>query len=173
MNAALRAKSAGFTLPEIMIAVAILGILTTLAVPNFRQLLRNYEVRGAAEAIVSGLQRARGEAVSRNATVQFALGSGTSWSVSIVGGATIDSRSSSDSPNATMTAVASDLATAATMLTFNNIGLIVDNTGNAPKLARVTVTASGASETLRVEIGAGGSARVCDPSLPATNARAC
>ncbi|MFY9314460.1 MAG: GspH/FimT family pseudopilin [Burkholderiales bacterium] len=173
MRAAPKPPCAGFTLPEIMITVAVLGILTTLAVPNFRQLLRNYEVRGAAEAVASGLQRARGEAVSRNASVQFVLGSGTSWTVSVVGGATIDSRSSSDSPNATMTAVASDLATAATTLTFNNIGLVVANADTSQPLRRVTFTASGASETLRVEVGAGGGARVCDPSLPSSNARAC
>lgn len=173
MRAAPKPRSAGFTLPEIMIAVAILGILTSLAVPNFRQLLRNYEVRGAAEAVSAGLQRARGEAVSRNASVQFVLGSGTSWTVSVVGGATVDSRSSSDSPNATMTAVASDLSTAATTLTFNNIGLVIANADASQALRRVTFTASGASETLRVEIGAGGSARVCDPSLPSSNARAC
>jgi type IV fimbrial biogenesis protein FimT len=173
MKTASRAKSAGFTLTEIMIAVAVLGVLTALAVPNFRQLLRNYEVRGAAEAVAIGLQKARGEAVSRNATVQFVLGTGTSWTVSVVGGGTVDSRSSADSPNATMTGVASDLSTTATTLTFNNIGLIVANADASQLLRRVTFSASGASESLRVEIGAGGSSRVCDPSLPSTNARAC
>jgi hypothetical protein len=37
----------------------------------------------------------------------------------------------------------------------------------------VNFSATGASETLRVTIGAGGNARVCDPGLPAGNIRAC
>jgi type IV fimbrial biogenesis protein FimT len=178
MKTASRARSAGFTLTEIMIAVAILGILSTLAIPNFRQMLRNYEVRGAAEAVGLGLQKARGEAVSRNASVVFTLGSGTSWTVDYVNKPVstdppLDSRSSTDSPNASMTGVAGDLSTAATKLTFNNIGIVIANADASPSLSRVTFTATGAKETLRVEIGAGGAARVCDPSLPAGNARAC
>jgi type IV fimbrial biogenesis protein FimT len=173
MRTTSRAKAAGFTLTELMIAVAVLGVLTALAVPNFRQMLRNYEVRGAAESVAIGLQKARGEAVSRNASVQFALGTGTSWTVSVVGGATVDTRASSDSPNATMAGLASNLSTAATTLTFNNIGIVIANADASPMLRRVNFSASGASEALRVEIGAGGSSRVCDPSLPSTNARAC
>ena len=173
MRTTSRAKAAGFTLTELMIAVAVLGVLTAIAVPNFRQLLRNYEVRGAAESVAIGLQKARGEAVARNTSVQFVLGTGTSWTVSVVGGATVDSRAASESPNATKTGLAADLSTAATTLTFNNIGLIVANADASQGLRRVTFSAPGASETLRVEIGAGGSSRVCDPSLPSTNARAC
>lgn len=173
MNFARQTK--GFTLTELMITVGVLGILTAIAVPNFRQMLRNYEVRGAAEAMAAGLSKARAEAVSRNTSVQFVLGSGTSWTVALVSAPSVslDSRSSTDSPNAAMSAVASDLSTAATTLTFNNIGLLIGNADASQSLGRVSVSASGASETLRVEIRAGGSTRVCDPSLPSSNARAC
>jgi type IV fimbrial biogenesis protein FimT len=169
--------AAGFTIIELMLTLAVLGVLTMLAMPNFRQLLRNYEVRGAAESMVHGIQRARAEAVSRNRAVQFVLGSGSSWTVTD-GTSTLDSRPSSDSANATYAALASDLTSAATKITFNNIALVVANTAIDPSdtslsLGRITVSAPGASETLRVDIGAGGSARVCDPSLPSTNARAC
>jgi prepilin-type N-terminal cleavage/methylation domain-containing protein len=178
MRAASRARSAGFTLTEIMIAVGILGILSMLAVPNFRQLLRNYEVRGAAESVALGVQRARAEAVSRNASMVFTLGTGTSWTVDYVTKPVstdppVDSRSSTDSPNATMAGVASNLSTTATKISFSNIGIVIANADASPSLSRVTFTADGAKETLRVEIGAGGAARVCDPSLPVGNARAC
>ena len=68
MNAVCRARSAGFTITELLIAVAVLGVLMMLAVPNFRELLRNSEVRGAAEALAAGLSRARAEAVSQTAS---------------------------------------------------------------------------------------------------------
>jgi type IV fimbrial biogenesis protein FimT len=180
MNAVCRARSAGFTITELLIAVAVLGVLMMLAVPNFRELLRNYEVRGAAEAIAAGLSRARAEAVTKNASVQFVLASGTStaWTVDYVTKPVstdppLDTRVQSDSPNASKTGVAADLATTATTLTFNNIGLVIANADGSQSLRRVTVTAAGAKESLRVEIGAGGSSRVCDPSLPSSNARAC
>jgi type IV fimbrial biogenesis protein FimT len=173
MRAAFEPRAAGFTIIELMLTLAVLGVLMMFALPNFQQMLRNYEARGAAESMVLGIQRARGEAVTRNSSVQFALGSGTSWTVSVVGGAAVDTRASTDSPNATKTAVAADLSTAATTITFNNIGVVIANADASPTLGRVTVTASGASETLRVDIGAGGSSRVCDPTLPAGNARAC
>jgi type IV fimbrial biogenesis protein FimT len=156
----------------------VLGVLTMLAMPNFRQLLRNYEVRGAAESFAIGIQRARAEAVARNTRVQFVVGAGTStsWTVSTVSTAeTLDSRPHSDSANATKTAVSTSAGctTPATTITFNNIGLVVANADASETLARVIVTASGASETLWVDIGAGGNARACDPNLPAGNARKC
>jgi type IV fimbrial biogenesis protein FimT len=178
MNAAPRARSAGFTLPEIMIALTVLAILVGLALPDFRQMLRNYEVRGAAESVANGIQRARAEAVSRNASMVFTLGSGSSWTVDYVTKPVttdppIDQRASTETPNAAMSGLAGDLSTAATKLTFNNIGIVIANADASQSLRRVNFTGTGASEALRVEIGAGGSARVCDPSLPVGNARRC
>lgn len=170
-------KSAGFTLTELMIGLTVLAVLSSLALPNFRQMMRNKEVSGAAESVANGLQRARAEAVSHNARVNFVLGTGTSWYVDYVStpnpSARLDSRSSTDSANATLTAVAADLSTAATTITFNQLGQVVANADASPTLGRVTFAASGANQSLQVRIGAGGNARVCDPSLPTTNVRAC
>lgn len=174
-------RSSGFTLVELMIAVAVLAILMTVGLPNFRQLMKNYEVRVAAESVVNGLQRARAEAVSRNASVQFVLGTGTSWTVDYVTKPVptdppLDSRLSSEgSATAALVAVAADLSTAATKITYNNLGQVIVNPDATPTLRQVTfnATAGGGNQTLRVTIGAGGNARVCDPSLPTSNARAC
>jgi type IV fimbrial biogenesis protein FimT len=147
-----------------MIAVAILGTVVTIALPSFKQMIRNYEVKVASESMIGGLQRARGEAVSRNTTVKFVLGTGTSWTVSDSGGTTIDSRSgTNESSDATLTRTPS----AATTVTYNNLGQVVANADASATLTQLDVTASGASTTLRVLIGAGGGARLCDPSLPA------
>jgi type IV fimbrial biogenesis protein FimT len=173
-----KANAAGFTLTELMIAVAILGILVMVALPNFQQMLRNWEVRAAAESVANGLQRARSEGVSRNTAVQFVLGAGTSWTVDYVTKPVptdppLDSRPSTEgSPNTSLTALASD-ATPATTATFNNLGQVIANPDASKTLAQVNFTAAGGTQTLRVVLGAGGSARVCDPSLPAGNVRAC
>ncbi len=46
-----RTREIGFTLLELMIIVAILGILTALAAPSFTSLLERRKIIAAAEAI--------------------------------------------------------------------------------------------------------------------------
>ncbi len=170
---------AGFTITELMLAVLILSILTMVGLPSFQQMMRNYQLRSVAESIVGGIQRARGEAVSRNTNVQFVLATDRSWTVDYVTKPVstdppLDQKPSAESAaTTTLTPLASDLTTTATTITFNNLGQVVANADASPALARVNFTAAGASETLRVTIGAGGNARVCDPGLPSGNVRAC
>jgi type IV fimbrial biogenesis protein FimT len=168
-----KSRASGFTLVEMVIAVVILGILTSMALPSFLQMLRNSEIRNAAESIANGLQKARAEAVTRNNNVSFTLGSGTSWTVAFVpDGSMVESRSGKEgSASVIATAVAADGTTTATAVTFNNLGQVVPNAAN---LARVDLAASGGSKNLRVTVGAGGNAKVCDPSLTAgSSPRAC
>jgi type IV fimbrial biogenesis protein FimT len=172
-------KAAGFTITELLIAVMVLGILVGLGMPSFLQMLRNSEIRAATESVANGLQRARAEAVSRNARVQFVLGTGSSWTVDYVSKPVLtdpplDSRASSEGSSnvALASALAANLSTAATTITFNQLGQVVANADASPSLAQVNfVAASG--HGLRITIGAGGNARVCDPSLSAPNVRAC
>lgn len=171
-----KAKSAGFTLIELMIALMVLVVLVGMGFPSFLQMLRNAEIRAAAESVANGLQRARAEAVSRNVKVQFILGAGTSWRVDLVPAAEppIDSRESSE--GSANTSISSSLAadsTAATTITFNQLGQIVPNADASKSLAQVNFVAPGGSQGLRVTIGAGGNARVCDPSYSAPHPRAC
>lgn len=63
----------GYSLIEIMIAVAILGVLMGLGIPAFNTMMKNFQIRSAAESLVAGLQAARNEAVNRNASVRFQL----------------------------------------------------------------------------------------------------
>ena len=63
----------GFSLVELMIALAIMAILLTAAAPEFATWMRNSRVRAAAEAVRDGLQLARGEAVRRNTSLRFQL----------------------------------------------------------------------------------------------------
>lgn len=175
MAASPRGRSAGFTLIELMIAVTLLAILLSVGLPSFQQMMRNYEVRVAAESVANGLQRARAEAVAKNARVQFVLGAGTSWYVDFVAtpnpAARLDSKASTDgSTNATLTV----LPVGATTITYNQLGqMVTPNPDGSAPLTQVSLAATGGNQNLRVIIGAGGNARVCDPSLPSSNVRAC
>ncbi len=63
----------GFSLVELMIAVAIIGVLLALGAPRFADYLRNVKLRSAAEMFLSGVQLARSEAVRMNTSVEFLL----------------------------------------------------------------------------------------------------
>ena len=63
----------GFSLIELIVGMAILGILMSLGIPAFSDWMRNARVRTTAESALNGLQLARAEAVRRNTTVGFYL----------------------------------------------------------------------------------------------------
>ena len=56
----------GFTLLEIMIVIAIVGIVLTIAVSNFRGGMEKYRVEGETKQMFAHLMDARGRAMQRN-----------------------------------------------------------------------------------------------------------
>jgi len=100
-------KIKGFSIIELMIGIAVLGILIAAGVPSLRTWIQSSQIRTSAESIQSGLELARAEAVRRNVLVRFQLVSGieagcglstskTSWVVSL------------DEPSGKCTVAASD-----------------------------------------------------------------
>ena len=64
-----RVKSAGFTLLELMMTLAILAILLAVAIPSFRDTIIHTQRRAALSSINDALALARTEAVTRSAPV--------------------------------------------------------------------------------------------------------
>lgn len=66
-------QNRGYTLIEIMTVIAIIGISTSIVIPNVIGWLPKYRLRSGAEEIQSALQLARLSAVKQNttATVNF------------------------------------------------------------------------------------------------------
>ena len=59
----------GFTLIELVVTMAVLAILVTLATPSFTSIMNNNRLTSNANEMLTTLQSARMEAVRRNARV--------------------------------------------------------------------------------------------------------
>ena len=85
MNA--RAARAGFTLIELVTALAVLALLIVLAMPSYRVWIANSRVRSTSESIQNGLRLARNQAVDMAQRVRFELPADktANWTVCVPG----------------------------------------------------------------------------------------
>lgn len=71
---------AGFSLIELMIALAILSLLLGVATPAFNGMVAGQRVKTAAADLHTSLLQARAEAVKRNQRILIRPASGEGWS---------------------------------------------------------------------------------------------
>jgi type IV fimbrial biogenesis protein FimT len=74
----------GFTLTEMLVAIALAAILATIAVPSFNGLIANQRAKTYASELFATLVRTRSEAIERNANITLspkAADWGTGWQI--------------------------------------------------------------------------------------------
>lgn len=159
----------GVTLIEMTITIAIVAILITLAVPSFKVMLANAQIRTAAQALHDGLQLARVEAIRRNERVIFIKGTQSAWTVSIESDAsTVQTRPYTEGSTAATVSVTPN---GATQVTFNALGRVVANTDASNSITQldidgpITLISAADSHELRITITTGGAIRLCDPNV--------
>lgn len=170
-----RAPEAGFTLVELVIAIAIIAILILAALPNFRAWLQNTQIRTAGEGILNGLQLARAEAVRRNVDIELEMVGASGWNAKVASsGTVIQSRPSGEGSGSATATIYPD---GSTKTTFNGLGRQVGNQDGSVPITHMKIDSSAipAAETrqLCIMVGAGGVVRMCDPQVAASDTRAC
>lgn len=191
-----RTAQGGFNLIEIMVSLTVLAILIALGAPSFGEWLQNQQIRAATEALVNGMQVARGEAIKRNLAVQLTLDLPSGWTVCEATKQPCDGTLLADpvrvldviqsrsGGEGTRNAKATSTPDGALAVTFSPLGsvLTTNSDGSAP-LTQVDVVntqgncmaAGGPMRCLRVVVRGGGSIRMCDPTpgIVAPDTRAC
>jgi type IV fimbrial biogenesis protein FimT len=145
-------RRGGFTLIEVIVVVALLGIVAAIAAPSFRSFIGTMNSKSAAFDLISDLTIARSEAIKRNANTTLApvAGSWTNgWQVLDAGGATLYQRA----------ALSSNLSVSgATAVVFQPNGRLTIDTDDAIRKWSISSTISGVTARC-VVIGPTGSAR--------------
>jgi type IV fimbrial biogenesis protein FimT len=172
----------GFTLIELMIALAIFVFLIMLAGPMYAQFMANSQIRNAGEAMLNGVRQAQSTAVKGNTLARLVVNTATGWQVlQTIEGAEpsppnpVQVYSLRDgSPSATVTTTPAG----ATQITFDGFGRIIANGDASATISCISVTNSNVSgpRDLRVVIsntGIGIGTKLCDPAAAATEPQAC
>jgi type IV fimbrial biogenesis protein FimT len=153
----------GFTLIELMITLAVLGMLIMIALPNMGTWLQNTQIRTAAEGMHAGLMFARAEALRRNTVVRFQLvdtltsgcgfsATGANWVVSLADptGACRADASETTAPQIIQkrsgnegSSSARILATGGNTVWFNGLGRVVQPPTAPAAISQINVTNPG------------------------------
>lgn len=154
----------GFTLIEILITIAIIGIVGSIAIMNSQKFYSNYKVKEAARQIYSDMQAAR----------IYSIKGGSRWAICFFPGTTFTSYSVRNTPGADNTFCTSDDPTSGaspfyiknvdlsgsgfSSLTFNqnSSGMVIFNpTGTASADCAVSITSGARTITVTVNKNSG------------------
>jgi type IV fimbrial biogenesis protein FimT len=167
-----RKARAGFTLIELMVALAIGVILLLLATPGYVRWLADAEVQSGAASVAAGIRGAQAEAVKRNTMVEFVIVPGAGWKTQLQGTTTAIDQGAFASGSAASTFVVTP--SGATKVTFSPLGRIWTDDGTATgknldgsaRLTQIDVSNAHGTRPLRVMFGGmGAPAKVCDPAF--------
>ena len=119
-------KNSGFTLMELMIVIAIIAIMASIAIPNFIGWLPDRRLDAGAQDILQGLQKSRSKAIMTNRNVIVNFNAGADSFIAFV-----DEDASNDQSAGDLTIVNRNMPagvdlgnpTFGNTLTFNNRGM--------------------------------------------------
>lgn len=107
-------KSAGFTLVELLVTIAVMTIVATIAVPGFQGMLARNQLAADYNVVLSGLNQARSEAIKRRENVTFRVTQASPWEYRIT--------TADNNDIAIRSARGGQVSITSTNITFNALG---------------------------------------------------
>lgn len=150
----MRRKSfSGFTLIEVMIVIAIIGIMAVIAAPNFTQYMKSRRLSGATMQLYVDLTNARMQAVSQNNKVIVALISNNSYQIirDLNGNGVVDT-----GETGVTRSIHPDYHDVTFSTTFNPV-FYANGTGKNPT---ITITSSSLATTKTITISTAGRVKI-------------
>lgn len=161
----------GITLIEIVVTVAVLGILTAIALPAVSHMIEQSHLRHATETVRTNLLFARSEAVKLHGDVYMSVTSGDAWCTGTSTGANCDCAvdgaclltgaetvtAAGDFPNISV-ATNNFTSSGSDYIQFNGIR------GTAPMTGSVSLT-NGDGQSTTITVNAMGTITVCSDDL--------
>jgi type IV fimbrial biogenesis protein FimT len=172
----------GFTLIELMIALALFALLLILAIPTYTTFLSNAQVRNAAEAMLNGVQLAQNMAVGGNQQVQLVVTPAIGWQIAYVNPDATAGPLPVPAPfalsEATPQAHVLPKPVGATEITFDAFGRIVANPDATQTITCIQVTNPSNSNARALNVIVSNSTqatgtKLCDPAAASTEPQAC
>lgn len=136
----------GFTLVELMVAIALATILLSLSVPSFTQTLARLRVEGASQNLATDLQLARSEAVQRRAAVNLTTAADGMTYTLTSGAVTIKT-----------------VALASGVSFTGNVTITFDPLRGLANAATLTSASTGTSAQIRIVTDVMGRVQMCSP----------
>lgn len=194
------AVARGFTIVELMVALALVGIMMTVGTPLIATMIQNSKLSSATRSYASGVQTARAEAIRRNLPVDFVLtnaalsatatgsANGQNWVVRwndagtprlVEGKAAVDGSGQQAANSVTVSgAVTAPVAGSFSgVLTFNGFGAVTSGETVALDVRNpaggACADSNGPMRCQRIQVRPGGQIHLCDPKAVAGDSRFC
>jgi type IV fimbrial biogenesis protein FimT len=165
-------RQRGFTLIELMIAVAILAILLSLAVPSFQDTIRRNQITANTNSLVTSLALARSEATKRGIRVSLCASNGvvctgsTDWST---GWQVIEDRDGNgalDAPDVTLQV--SPVPSTGMIMTGDNASVTFESTGEnlTARTFSISKYGCGAQQKRQITVATSGRSQLAKADCP-------